>query len=161
MNPNTSAFIRIAKHPFKFRIFLLKSLPSAYFAGLRVKELDEHHSVVTVPYKWFTKNPFRSIYFACLGMAAELSTGTLAMAHLYKLKPRVSMLVVKAESVYLKKASGITSFRCDDGMKILQAVEEAIATGEPRIVNAISIGTNEQGERVAEFNFHWSFKSKK
>ncbi len=71
------------------------------FCWVRVKELDEQHSMVTVPYKWFTKNPFRSTYFACLSMAAEMSTGSLAMAQCFKRKPAVSMLVVKAESVLI------------------------------------------------------------
>jgi hypothetical protein len=90
MNPNTASFIKLMKHPVKFRMFLFSRLPSAYFAGVRIREVDEKHCVVTVPYKWFTQNPFRSTYFACLSMAAELSTGSLAMAHLYKLKPAVS-----------------------------------------------------------------------
>lgn len=46
---------------------------------------------------------FRSTYFACLAMAAEMSTGALAMAHLYHSDPPVSMLVVKLESEYFKK----------------------------------------------------------
>jgi hypothetical protein len=44
--------------------------------------------------------------FACLAMAAEMSTGVLAMAHVYKRKPAISMLVVKMEAEYFKKATG-------------------------------------------------------
>ena len=72
------------KHPVKFRMFLLTKLPSAYFTGVRIKEVDAKKCVTTVPYKWFSKNPFRSTYFASLAMAAEMSTGALALAHLYK-----------------------------------------------------------------------------
>ncbi len=160
MNSNTSAFIRIARNPFKFRIFLLRKLPNAYFAGLRVKELDEQHAIVTIPYKWFTKNPFRSTYFACLGMAAELSTGLLAMAHLYKHQPTVSMLVLRVESDFLKKATGITSFHCQDGLMMQQAIKETLQSGEPRTVNARSIGVNDAGDTVASFTVQWSFKAK-
>ena len=94
MNEGTAAFIKLVKHPFKFRIFLLSRLPSAFFCGVRVREMDEQHCVVTVPYKWLSQNPFRSTYFACLSMAAEMSTGALSMAHSYKRQPPVSMLVV-------------------------------------------------------------------
>ena len=97
MDQTTSAFIRSLKHPLKFRMFLLSSLPNAFFSGLRIKDLDETVCRVTVPYKWFTKNPFRSTYFACLSMAAEMSTGALCLVHLYKRNPPVSMLVVKVE----------------------------------------------------------------
>src|SRR5882757_6210426 len=114
MNPHLATFIKQMKHPVKFRMFLFTKLPAAYFAGVRVREIDEKRCVVTVPYKWLSQNPFRSTYFACLSMAAEMSTGSLAMAHLYKMDPPVSMLVVKVDSVYFKKATGRTSFVCED-----------------------------------------------
>lgn len=148
------------KHPLKFRMFLFSKLPAAFFAGVRVREVDERRCMATVPYKWLSQNPFRSTYFACLSMAAEMSTGALALAHLYKINPPVSMLVVKVESDYFKKATGRTSFVCADGLLFEKAVEETIATGEPRTVKAKSVGTNNEGEVVAEFYITWSFKAK-
>lgn len=160
MNPYTAAFIRLMKHPVKFRMFLLSKLPSAYFTGVRVKDADEKKCVVTVPYKWFSKNPFRSTYFASLAMAAEMSTGALSMAHLYKRKPSVSMLLVKLEAEYYKKAVGLTSFTCEDGELIEQAIKDSISSGEARSVRARSTGTNEEGEVVAQFFITWSFKAR-
>jgi len=160
MNPRANEFIALMKHPVKFRMFLFTKLPAAFFAGVRVREADEKRCVVTVPYKWLSQNPFRSTYFACLSMAAEMSTGALAMAQLYKLNPPVSMLVVKVESEYFKKATGRTSFVCEDGEFFQQAVEETIATGEARTVKARSTGRNKDGEVVAEFMITWSFKAK-
>jgi hypothetical protein len=161
MNPHTASFIKLLSHPVKFRMFLFSKLPSAYFAGVRIKEIDERHCIVMVPYKWFSKNPFRSTYFACLSMAAEMSTGALAMAHLYKINPPVSMLVVKVESEYFKKAIGLTTFVCEDGELMQKAIEESIATGEGRTVRAKSTGRNKEGEIVAEFFITWSFKVKR
>ncbi len=161
MNPNTAAYIKLVKHPVKFRIFLVTKLPAAYIAGVRVRELDEKRCRVTIPYKWLSQNPFRSTYFACLSMAAEMSTGALAMAHVYKINPPVSMLVVKVESEYFKKATGRTSFVCEDGELFQKAIEETITTGEARVVKAKSIGKNNEGEIVAEFYITWSFKVKK
>lgn len=160
MNNNTASFIKLMKHPLKFRMFLFAKLPAAYLAGVRLREVDENRCLVTVPYKWLSQNPFRSTYFACLSMAAELSTGALAMAHLYKTDPPVSMLVVKVESEYFKKATGRTRFVCEDGNLFKNAVAETIATGEPRTVKARSVGTNVNGEIVAEFYITWSFKRK-
>ncbi len=148
------------KHPVKFRMFLFFKLPSAYFAGVRVRELDEEKCIVTVPYKWFSQNPFRSTYFACLSMAAEMTTGVLGLMQIHKRKPPVSMLVVKVESTYFKKATGRTWFICEDGPLFSQAVDETIATGEARTVTARSVGTNKDGEIVAEFFITWSFKVK-
>lgn len=158
---NTAAFINLVKHPFKFRMFLLSQLPNAYFSGVRVREISEEHCVVSVPYKWFTKNPFRSTYFACLSMAAEMSTGVLSLAHSYKHTPRISMLVVKVDSEYFKKAVGRTHFTCDDGSRIRDAIGQARETGEASTVKAKSVGRNSEGVIVAEFYITWSFKAKK
>src|SRR5258705_7260336 len=134
MNPHTASFIKLVKHPVKFRMFLFTRLPSAYFAGVLVKEVDEIHCAVSVPYKWFSKNPFRSTYFACLSMAAEMSTGALAMAYLYKRKPPVSMLVVKVEGEYFKKADERTQFTCEDAVLIQKTIDLSIAIGQPRSI---------------------------
>ncbi|MGB3155187.1 MAG: DUF4442 domain-containing protein [Chitinophagaceae bacterium] len=160
MNPNATVFFKMMKHPLKFRMFLFTKLPAAYFAGVRVRELDERKCLATVPYKWLSQNPFRSTYFACLSMAAEMSTGALAMAHVYRLDPPVSMLVVKVESEYFKKATGRTYFVCEDGDLFSKVVEETLATGEARIIKAKSVGKNKAGDIVAEFTITWSFKVK-
>ncbi|MFN8245818.1 MAG: DUF4442 domain-containing protein [Ferruginibacter sp.] len=151
-------FIELIHHPVRYRLFLLKKLPSAFFCGVRVRYADIHKAVVTVPYKWFSTNPFKSTYFACLSMAAEMSTGILAMAHTYKQDPGISMLVVNLEAKFMKKATGLTVFTCEDGLLISQAVKEAAASGKSVTVSARSVGTNEQGEMVAEFILTWSFK---
>lgn len=154
-------FFRIIKHPIKFRLFLLAKLPAAFFSRVRVRAISEQSCTVTVPYRWFTQNPFRSTYFACLAMAAEMSTGVLAMAHIYKRNPPVSMLVLKVEGNFIKKAADLTTFTCNDGALIQQMIEESIATGEGRTVTAKSVGVNKAGETVAEFLVTWSFKAKK
>jgi len=158
MDQDVPAFIKSLKHPLKFRMFLLSRLPNAFFAGLRIRDLDETSCRVTVPYKWFTKNPFRSTYFACLSMAAEMSTGALCLVHLHKRNPPVSMLVVKTEAEYFKKAVGKTSFICDDGLKIKECIEQAVQTGEGKMIRARSVGKNSEGVAVAEFFITWSFK---
>ena len=117
---NADHFLELVRNPFKFRFFLLSKLPSAYFSGVRVRYADEDKCVVTVPFKWFSKNPFRSTYFACLSMAAEMSTGLLAMAHTYGQSPAVSLLVLRTEADFQKKATGITSFTCEDGALVRQ-----------------------------------------
>ena len=153
-------FLKIINDPVRFRLFLITKLPSAFFSGVRIKSADEKKCTVIVPYKWFSKNPFRSTYFACLSMAAEMSTGILAMGHSYNLQPAVSMLVTKVESNYVKKAIGITAFTCKDGEQISAAIKSAVASGESHSVIASSVGVNESGETVATFLITWSFKSR-
>ena len=156
----TASFIKLIKHPIKFRVFLFSKLPSAFFSGLRVTALDESKCTVSVPYKWFSKNPFRSTYFACLAMAAEMSTGLLALMHVHKRKPSVSMLVIKLEADYFKKSTGTTSFTCEDAEAIRQSIENAITRNQPQTIIAKSLGVNENGEPVASFQITWSFKAK-
>ena len=161
MESNFQLFSKQMTSPLKFRMFLLSKLPSAYFSGVRVKSLDENKCEVTVPFKWFSQNPFRSTYFACLSMAAEMSTGALALGHLFKRKPLVSMLVVKTEGEYFKKAVDKTTFVCEDGSQIKKMIEEAVESGDGRTIRAKTIGKNKAGELVAEFFITWSFKAKK
>lgn len=135
-------------------------LPAAYFCGIRVRYTDETKCAVTVPFKWLTKNPFRSTYFACLSMAAEMSTGVLAMGHIYKKDPEVSMLVTKIEANFFKKAKGTVTFISEDGRRIASMIREAMSSGKSTSVNAYSTGKNKEGDTVAEFVITWSFKVK-
>ena len=151
-------FVKVIHNPILFRLFLITKLPSAYFCGVRVKYIDKEKCTATVPYKWFSKNPFRSTYFACLSMAAEMSTGVLAMGHTYQLDPPVSMLVTKVSGEFFKKATGITGFTCSDGENLRSIIQEAINTGESATFIASSIGKNKDGEIIAEFHITWSFK---
>ncbi len=160
MNSSTEKFIKMIKHPVKFRMFLFWELPAAFFSGVRIIEIDEGRSVVSVPYKWLTQNPFRSTYFASLAMAAEMSTGVLGMMHVYKRTPPISMLITNMEASYLKKATGKTFFICDSGKQIHDAIEQTIISGEPKSITVKSTGTNKNGEVVAVFLFTWSFKVK-
>lgn len=139
---------------------MLSKLPAAFFAGLAVESFDETKAVITVKQKWFNKNPFGSIYFAVLTMAAEMSTGILCMANIYKRNPAVSMLVVKTEAFFYKKATGKILFTCSDGLAIEAIVEDAIASGEGKSIACKSIGTNESNEIVAEIICTWSFKAR-
>jgi len=155
------SFFRRVNNPIKFKLFLLAKLPSAFFSGVRIRDADPDRCAVTIPYKWFTKNPFRSTYFACLSVAAEMSTGILSMAHIQDRRPSLSMLVVGLEANYFKKATGRTLFVCNDGRAIREVIERAVATGEATTVRACSVGSNEAGEVIAEFFITWSFKIRK
>ncbi len=160
MNPAFDKFKTIVINPFTFKMFLLQKLPAAFFAGLRIQEFSPSTCVVKVRYNWFTKNPFKSMYFAVEAMAAEMCSGMLVFGQVYQRNPKVSMLVVKMEVDFVKKATGTILFTCEDGLLIQNAVNESINTKEGRTIICKSVGTNEQGDTVAIFNFTWSVKSK-
>jgi len=158
-NPAADQYRKLVANSFTFRLYLIKAVPMAFLAGLRVKEITEERAVVTVPYKFLNKNPFRSMYFAVESMAAEFSTGILCVTAVYKAKPAVATLVLGLEGSFTKKAVGLITFKCNDGQMIADAVQKAKDTGEAVSVTATSIGTDETGEQVAEFKFTWSFKA--
>lgn len=161
MSPDFQHFKEQINNPFKFRLFMLQRLPSALFAGLRIKAFDEQHSIVTVKYTWFNQNPFRSMYFAIQCMAAEMSTGLLASGQVHQRNPAVSMLVIGLEAKFMKKAVDTVSFTCTQGNVIRETVDAAIAAGESKVITCQSTGTNMAGEIVSEFRITWSFKVKK
>jgi len=161
MNPAFNKFSRLMTSPLLFRFFLFQKLPAAFFAGLRIHYYDDQKCVVRIRYSWFSQNPFKSIYFAVEAMAAEMTCGMLAFAQVYQRVPKISMLVVGTQANFLKKATGTILFSCEDGLAIQAAINESIATGEGKTVICKTVGTNEKGEVVAEFNFTWSFKAKK
>lgn len=157
---NAKKFLQLVNSPVKFRLFLFYRLPSAFFCGVRVRYADENKCIVTVPYKWFSQNPFKSTYFACLSMAAEMSTGILAMAYLHQRKPAVSMLVTAIKGDFIKKAMHKTTFTCEGGALINAAIEAAIISGEAKTITVLSTGKNVAGEIVALFEITWSFKAR-
>lgn len=143
-----------------FSFFLWLKLPAAWYSGVRLVQLDEQKAVAKIPYKRFTQNPFRSTYFACLSMAAELTTGIHALIAIQAATNKVSMLIVNNEGNYFKKATSSIIFTCADGEKIREAISTAIRTGEAVTLKCSSTGQNELGETVAQFYFTWSFKIK-
>jgi hypothetical protein len=160
MNPLFVKFKKIVTNPISFTFFLLQKLPAAFFVGLKVHELTTTICVIKVRYSWFSKNPFKSMYFAAQAMAAEMSTGLLAFGQLYKRSPKVSMLVIRMEVNYMKKGTGMLYFTCEDGQAIQHCIQNAIETKQGQTLVCKSTGKNEEGEVIAEFFFTWSFKSK-
>jgi hypothetical protein len=152
--------LTILKSKFWFRLFLMKSLPAAFFCGLNLNSLTEERSDVTVRFSWFTQNPFRSIYFACLAMAAEMSSGVLALVHSQHLTPKVSMLVMGMNAEFHKKAVGKIRFECNDGAKINRVIEDVVKNQIGLVCETHSKGFDEQGDCVADFFIKWTFRQK-
>ncbi len=152
-------FIRQLKTPWKMWLYFLTKLPSALFWGFRVKQVNAQMSEVTLPYNWRTQNPFRSIYFAAQAGAAEFSTGILANIARQGQGP-ISMLILDFQAEFIKKANTATTFVCEDGDKVIIAIEKAVTSGKGQIVNMTSIGRNTEGEIVSKIRITWTFKTK-
>lgn len=144
----------------KFRLALFNMLPMGYLSGMKIKELTDEKCSVTVPFKRLNKNPFRSTFWAVLGMAAEMSSGALLLMYTHKQKPSIAMIVMNCKGEFIKKATDITTFTCLDGIKIKEAIEKTASTGEPELIECSMEGKNKAGEIVANFSFTWSVKAR-
>ncbi len=132
----------------------------AFIAGVRVEELSDSKATTVIKFGWLTQNPFRSMYFACQAMAAEMSTGLLVMNHTFNSSPSISMLIVKNQAVYFKKAVGKIVFTCNEGVVVQAMIAKAKSNVEGVTQDLKSIGIDESGDIVSEFIFTWSVKAK-
>lgn len=146
--------------PKKLNLFLVFNLPSAYLCGVRVVLIDQEKCHVGVRHKWINKNPFQSMFWAVQGMAAELATGALIITKIKALKKNISMLVIKNEAQFTKKAKGRITFCCHQGLAIDEALRATIESGEGQTLTLTAEGRDEAGDLVATFNFLWSLKRK-
>ncbi len=144
----------------KFALYMLKGLPMGFIAGLRIAHLDKEKCIATVPFKYLTKNPFKSSYFAVQAMAAELSTATGCLLAVAGTKPSVAFIIVDMKATFAKKAISKVFFECLDVKNGFDAVEKAISTGEAQVATFKTIGRMADGTIVSEFEFSWSFKQR-
>ncbi len=151
---------QLVRNPFIFRLFLIRKLPLAWLAGLKVLQYNDTVCEIGLRYGYWTQNPFRSIYFAAMAMAAEMSTGLPALLLLRAKGKPASMLVTGLQASYGKKAVGKIRFRFEQITGMKAAIDQALQSGEGVVFKAVSIGTNSQGEEVARFEISWSFKKK-
>ncbi|MBK5212807.1 MAG: DUF4442 domain-containing protein [Flavobacteriaceae bacterium] len=146
--------------PSKINTFLLFKLPSAYFTGVRVKSISETTCVTSAKHRWINQNPFKSMFWAVQGMAAELSTGAMVMAKIKGSNKNISMLVANNKATFSKKARGRITFTCADGTLVDEAIGKTIFSGEGQTVWMKSEGKDAAGDVVSVFEFEWTLKVK-
>lgn len=150
----------MAVTPNKLNLFSFFKLPAAWWCGVRLKSIDKSKAVVTVKYGWRNQNPFKSMFWAVQGMAAELATGAMMIDQIEESGHKISMLVQNNNANFSKKATGKITFTCADGHLIKEALDKTIASGEGQTIWMKSIGVNEDGVVVSTFNFEWTVRLK-
>lgn len=138
----------------------MMKLPAAWLMGVRVKKVDTQTSVVSVKHRWINQNPFKSMFWAVQGMAAELATGALVIGYAQNSGKKISTLVASNNAIFTNKATGRIHFVCEEGDKIKATIDRALATGKGQVCWMKAIGTNSEGIQVSEFNFEWTVKLK-
>ncbi|MEK9559633.1 MAG: DUF4442 domain-containing protein [Flavobacteriaceae bacterium] len=143
-----------------FNRFLFLKLPSAFFCGVRLRSLNEERAVVTVTLNFLNKNPFKSMFWAVQGMAAELATGAIILAEVRNTTVPISMLVTRNEAEFLKKAKGKITFTCTDVTLVKNQFATHLQSETGTRFWMQSEGVDQQGEVVSRFRFEWSVKAK-
>ena len=141
--------------------FLFFKLPSVWWCGIRVREISKVSCSANVRLGWFNKNPFKSLFWAVQGMAAELTTGILIMQAINESKKNISMLVLNNKANFSKKAKGLIRFNCNQGKKINETINRVLETKKSQTVWVKSHGKDESGDLVSSFEFEWTIMLKK
>jgi hypothetical protein len=152
-------YIEVMTSPLKFKLAMLFKLPSALFWGMRIQKLNLSNCEVAIPYRWSTKNPFRSIYFAALAGAGELATGALAQLSLCE-RGAFSMLVVDFKAEFVKKAETKIVFSCNQGEELNTMLNNLKESGDSDRITLLAEGKNKHGETIGKMHVTWSFKKK-
>lgn len=158
---NINEYQKRVSNPFLFKLGLIRDLPLASFTGVKLKQLTDEKCELAVKYKFLNKNPFKTTYWAVLGMSAEMASGLLLLMYTHKLKPSVSTFVIGCEAKFVKRAMGKTTFVCNQGQEIAEKIIETAQTFEPREIKCTTNAYDETGDLVAEFIFIWGIKARK
>ena len=145
--------------PKQINKWMLFKLPAAWLTGVRILSISDAKCEVKVRFKWINQNPYRSMFWAVQGMAAELTTGMLLTKSIQESNTNISMLLVGNKSNFYKKAVGKIKFVCDQG----ETAKELINLTKKNITHKAWLkakGFDETGDMVSEFDFEWSCKKR-
>ena len=146
--------------PSKINRWMLTKLPAAWLSGVRLTLINEDKCEVKVRFKWINQNPYRSMFWAVQGMAAELTTGMLLTKSIQDSNTNISMLLVSNKSNFHKKAVGKITFTCNEGEIAKQLINSTINNISSKAWLKTK-GYDEDGDLVSEFEFEWSCKKRK
>ncbi|MFT7230945.1 MAG: hypothetical protein ACI8TA_000147 [Cyclobacteriaceae bacterium] len=132
-----------------------------YLAGLKIESVSKEKCTTSVPYKWLNKNPFQSMYFAVQSMAAELSTATTCLVATSGERPSIAFIIVSCKANFIKKATSKVYFTCENAHEAFEAVEFCKINDGAVAKTFKTIGRQTDNTIVSEFEFTWSFKTRK
>ena len=145
--------------PSKINRWMLFKLPAAWLSGVRLSLINDSRCEVKVKFKWINQNPYRSMFWAVQGMAAELTTGMLLTNSIQNSKANISMLLVSNKSNFHKKAVGKITFICEEGENAKKLINSTIQNTTSKAWFKAK-GYDETGDLVSEFDFEWSCKKR-
>ena len=121
----------MALSPSQFNRFMFFKLPSAWWCGVRLKQIDSRSATTSVKHRWINQNG-----------------------------KNISMLVLNNKANFSKKARGRIHFTCEGGDQVAGAISRAAASGQGQTVWLQAIGKDTTGDTVSTFEFEWTLKVK-
>lgn len=125
-------------------------------SGMAIEFLDPDSCKVILKDRFWIHNPFGSVFWAVMSMAAELSTGSLIYA--WCSGNRVKFILTGVEGKFTKKVRGRSFYICQSGQEVQRRLESLNSPGETCTVQLPVIAQDQAGLTVAEFQFTWSLK---
>ena len=124
-----------------FKNILTTQIPIAWIAGVRLESWEENKVSTRVKYGFLNQNPFKSMFWAVQGMAAEFSSGLMANAKIAKSGEDIEHFQLQHEVVKLvrEQIGAVASLRDvvivqrlpkTRSGKILRKMMRSIADGE-------------------------------
>ena len=147
--------------PSGINFYTFIKLPSAWWCGIRIIKITDEECQARVRLKWFNQNPFKSMFWAVQGMAAELATGVLIMQASKLSQSNISMLVINNKANFTKKARGMIIFSCTPNHLIKDTFSKLVETKEPQTIWLQAQGRDSQGDVVSTFEFECTLLLKK
>ena len=134
----------------------MRRLPMGLLSGMVIESLNEDSCRVILKDRPWIRNPFGSVFWAVMGMAAELSTGALIYAYLSGTNTKYILIGVKCD--FLKKLRGKSFYFCPSGKEVLRNLENLENPGDTCTVQLSVTAHDQAGNIVADFKFYWQFR---
>lgn len=157
--PFDSQLAKKLRSPWLLRLWMLRRLPMGLIAGMYIRHLDQGGCEVILRDRWWIRNPFGSVFWAVMGMAAELSTGAWLYANASK--SGIQFILVGMNGQFFKKARGKSYYFCQPGPEVHDIIERALSADDTKIVLFPVKAKNEAGDILAEFQFEWQLRKPK
>jgi len=146
----------------KWQLFLLGKfkIPMLGFTGLKLIDITDEKSVVTIKLKRRTKNHLNSMYFGALAVGADVAGGIHAFYFANVHNRKVSFAFKGMSCEFIKRAESDCTFISTDGKKVEDAILKSIETGD-RINETTQVNVYDaEKELVATFEMIVSVKCK-
>jgi hypothetical protein len=144
----------------RWLLFLLSivKIPLIGFVRPKLIKINDKEVHVYIKRRRRTKNHLNSLYFGALAVGADVAGGIHAFYFAKKYGKQISFAFKSMEAQFLKRAESHTTFVCESGETIENAVLKSIKNQERINEKVLVTAYNTNNEAVATFVMEISIK---